>query len=217
MNSRRLFGALQWPDRRQGPRDVRRRAVAMTVTMVVLLGAALAWWPDSDRWREWFGSANAEARARADHAARQRQAEIRTRFDQGVVMLHARKYEHAITAFHRVLELEPRMPEAHVNMGFALLGEQRFEAARDFFSSATELRRDQLNAYYGLALALKGLDDLPGAVGAMRAYLHRARDDDAFRPKAQAALAQWEASLSSERQHQSAAPRARDESPVSRR
>ena len=37
-------------------------------------------------------------------------------------MLHAKQYEHALHAFHRVLELDPAMPEAHVNAGFALLG-----------------------------------------------------------------------------------------------
>ena len=50
-------------------------------------------------------------------------AEIGERFTQGVVMLHAKQYEHALTAFHRVLALDPAMPEAHVNAGFALLGD----------------------------------------------------------------------------------------------
>src|SRR5215510_5188866 len=62
--------------------------------------------------------------------------EIAERFSQGVVMLHAKQYEHALTAFHRVLELEPAMPEAHVNAGFALLGLNEPAAARDFFRSA---------------------------------------------------------------------------------
>ena len=187
--------------------DVRRRTITATTAAVVALGAVIAWWPDSESWRGWFGIQNAEAKARADHVAQKRDAEIKARFDQGVLMLHAKQYEHAITAFHRVLELEPQLPEAHVNMGFALIGERRFDAARDFFHSATELRRDQVNAYYGLAVALKGLDDLPGAVGAMRTYLHRSTEEDPFRAKAQTTLREWETVLSPRAKHQALAPR----------
>ena len=58
--------------------------------------------------------------------------EVSERFTQGVIMLHAKQYEHALTAFHRVLALDPAMPEAHVNAGFALLGMREPAAARAF-------------------------------------------------------------------------------------
>jgi len=119
--------------------------------------------------------------------------EIRERFEQGVVMLHAKRYDHALTAFHRVLELDPAMPEAHVNAGFALLGMDRPDAASDFFRSAIELRPRQLNAYYGLAEALERTGDLAGARGAMRTYAHLAPADDPFRRKAESALWEWQA------------------------
>jgi Flp pilus assembly protein TadD len=119
--------------------------------------------------------------------------EIAERFSQGVVMLHAKQYEHALTAFHRVLALDPAMPEAHVNAGFALLGMGKPAAARDFFASALELRARQLNAYYGLAVAYERLGDLPAARGAMRTYAHLAPHDDPFRRKAEAALWEWQA------------------------
>ena len=119
--------------------------------------------------------------------------EIAERFSQGVVMLHAKQYEHALTAFHRVLELAPAMPEAHVNAGFALLGMGKPGAARDFFAAALELRARQLNAYYGLAVAYERLGDLAAARGAMRTYAHLAPKDDPFRRKAEAALWEWEA------------------------
>src|SRR3990172_1924037 len=67
------------------------------------------------------------------HATQLRAKEIKRRFDQAVMMLHAKKYDFAITALHRVLALAPRMPEAHVNMGYALLGKENYAAARDFF------------------------------------------------------------------------------------
>ena len=118
--------------------------------------------------------------------------ELNERFKQGVVMLHAKQYEHALTAFHRVLALEPAMPEAHVNAGFALLGMKQPAAARSFFEGAIALRKDQLNAYYGLAVASEQLGDLPAARGAMRTYAHLAPKDDPFRRKAEAALWEWE-------------------------
>ena len=43
--------------------------------------------------------------SRVEHQQQMQQAELRQRFEQAVVMLHARQYDHAITALHRVLEL----------------------------------------------------------------------------------------------------------------
>lgn len=129
----------------------------------------------------------------AVHAAQARAAEVRRRFDQAVVMLHARQFEHAAVALHRVLELDPALPEAHVNMGFAMIGLGRPREARDFFEGATALRPSQANAYYGLALAAEALQDLPVARGAMRSYLHLARDEPASHlARARAALWEWE-------------------------
>jgi predicted Zn-dependent protease len=119
--------------------------------------------------------------------------EARRRFDQAVVMLHSKQYDHAVTALHRVLVLAPQMPEAHVNMGFAMLGLKRIKEARDFFDGATALRPEQANAYYGLALAHEAAGDLASATGAMRTYLHLARDERSEHlARARAALWEWE-------------------------
>ncbi|KAF0192443.1 MAG: hypothetical protein FD165_1068 [Gammaproteobacteria bacterium] len=131
----------------------------------------------------------------AGHASQLAQHEIDTRFLQAVAMLHAKQYDNAITALHRVLLLAPRMPEAHVNMGFALIGAQRYDAARDFFQTAIDLRPYQANAYWGLAVALEQLADLEGALGAMRAYIHLAKPDDPYVRKARSALWEWESTL----------------------
>lgn len=132
------------------------------------------------------------------HAIAAREQEIDKRFQQAVMMLHAGQYEYAITALHRVIALSPRMPEAYVNMGFALLGLKRYKAARDFFQTAIDFRPYQGNAYWGLAAALEGLNDLPGAVGAMRTYIHLApsdpRSEDYVR-RARAAIWEWETTL----------------------
>lgn len=174
--------------------DRRGLAIALTVALIAAGGAAL-------HVREpGKGSAQAAAERpdpRTDaqgHALAARRDEVRARFEQAVLMLHARQYEHALTALHRVLELAPRMPEAHVNAGYALLGLKRTAAARDFFGSALALDPLQANAYFGLATALDELGDRAGAIGAMRSYLHLAKDaDPRHLSKARAALWEWEA------------------------
>ena len=119
--------------------------------------------------------------------------EVAKRFQNAVIMLHAREYDYAVTALHRVLELAPRMPEAYVNMGFALLGLGQPGAARDFFRGAIDLRPLQANAYWGLAVSLEALCDNAGAIGAMRSYIHLTTADDPYLPRARAAVWEWEA------------------------
>jgi tetratricopeptide (TPR) repeat protein len=121
-----------------------------------------------------------------------RLAEIEQRFGQAVVMLHARRYEEALVALERVITLSPRLPEAYVNSGYALLGLEQYDNARDFFLAATELDPYQGNAYWGLAVALEALEDLDGALGAMRTYVHLAPPDDPYVRKARSALWEWD-------------------------
>lgn len=131
------------------------------------------------------------------HVTANNERQVKTRFDQAVIMLHAREYEHAVTALHSVLKIAPRLPEAHVNMGFALLGMKRYKGAKDFFESAIELRPQQVNAYYGLASALEGLGDIERAIGAMRSFVHLAKPDDPYIRKANSLLREWENKLKS--------------------
>ena len=173
-------------------RDVRPAAVALTVTGVGIGGALLAYdgpinWPATT----YQGTIRASLDP-AGHAAQRRDVEFERRFVQAVMMLHARQYEHALTALHRLLELRPEVPEVHVNMGYALLGLGRPGPAREFFEGATALRPGQLNAYYGLALSLERLGDVEGALGAMRTYVHLSALDDPYVDKARASIAEWE-------------------------
>jgi len=126
------------------------------------------------------------------HARQAKKAEIDIRFAQAVMMLHSKQYDNAIKALHRVLELAPRMPEAHVNMGYAFLGGGDAKTARDFFASAIELNLNQLNAYYGLAESSEALGDMETALGAMRTYVHLSPKDDPYIVKARAALWEWQ-------------------------
>jgi hypothetical protein len=182
---------------RSGPRDVRPWALTATLVVVMLGGWLLQLLPRGDA-----------KVASQEHAAQQIKSDIETRFQQGVVMLHAKQYDHALTAFHRVLQLAPKMPEAHVNIGFTLLGLQRYKEAADFFDSATMLRPNQTNAYYGLALALEASGDTAGAVEAMQAFSHLAKPDDPYKRKADAALWEWREALAKQRANAAApAPR----------
>jgi len=132
------------------------------------------------------------------HATAAREKEIAKRFQEAVMMLHAKQYDYAITALHRVIELSPRMPEAYVNMGFALLGLKKYKAAGDFFNSAIDIRPYQANAYWGLAVSLEGMKDLEGALGAMRTYIHLAPSDpdsQDYVRRARSAIWEWETRL----------------------
>lgn len=132
----------------------------------------------------------ADADVAASTAEDPRMARIRERFDQALYMLHARRYDDAVTALHAVLLLSPRLTAAHVNMGYALLGLGRYSAAADFFRQAIDLTPYQGNAYWGLAEALEAEGDPQGALGAMRTYIHLAKPGDPFVRRARAAL--WE-------------------------
>ncbi|MDX8410831.1 MAG: tetratricopeptide repeat protein [Mariprofundaceae bacterium] len=131
----------------------------------------------------------------ATHALNEAAGEVGRRFREAVMMLHAKQYENAIKSLHRVLEINPKMPEAYVNMGFALLGLEDYRVARDFFEGAIELKPLQFNAYYGLGEALMGMKDFEGALGAMRAYVHLVKPDDPFASRANAKIAELKVEL----------------------
>jgi len=120
---------------------------------------------------------------------------LQQRFDQAASLLHAKQFEYAITALDQVLKIQPRIPEAHVNLGYAYLGIQDYQASAASFSRAIDLRPEQINAYYGLAEALEGMKDYEGALGAMRSYIHLSPPDDPFLSKARAAIWEWETKL----------------------
>lgn len=132
------------------------------------------------------------------HARQARELEIRARMDEAASMLEAKRYDESIVALHRVMELQPDIPEAYVNMGFAFLGKQAYEPAYDFFMGAMDLDPAQATAYYGMALVQEGLGNLEGALGGMRAFLHLTKDPDPYRlqtAQARAAIWEWEARL----------------------
>jgi tetratricopeptide (TPR) repeat protein len=118
---------------------------------------------------------------------------LKARFEAAVALLKARRFDAAVAAWNALAHASPQLPEAHVNLGYALLGAGRADDARRAFDHATTLRPDQANAYYGLALAHEAGGDLALATGAMRSYLHLARNEDPRHlARARAALWEWE-------------------------
>ncbi|MBK7532539.1 tetratricopeptide repeat protein [Piscinibacter sp.] len=165
-------------------RDRRWLGLVLTAVVVLLGGAWFAWLEPT-------------------HPAEspvQEAGELRRRFDAAVLLLHSRQFSDAQASLQRVIELAPQLPEAHANMGFALLGLQQAEPARGAFERAIALKADQANAYYGLALAHEAGGDLELALGAMRSYLHLARSEsEAHLRRARAAVWEWETQIGQRR------------------
>ena len=168
--------------------DIRMRSLLLTVVLISIVAVLVQQIPD----RAQVVITPEPAFDESQHVQQQKHNEVAVRFEQAVVMLHAQQYDYAIAALHRVLEMAPTMPEAHVNMGYALLGSNNPQAAHDFFQSAIALRPTQANAYWGLAVALEALCDIEGALGAMRTFVHLAEPENIFMTRAKAAVWEWE-------------------------
>lgn len=172
---------------------------ALVLATVLTLGSGILFSLLPDLVGMWGSPTVAAAKDPAGHIMQRRKEEISRQFAEGVALLNAKQYQAAASALHRVLEFAPQMPEAHVNMGFAMIGLEKYEMARDFFEVAINLRPTQMNAYYGLGIALEGTGDIAGALGAMRTYVHRTKGEDPYLRKANAAIWEWETQLAKTR------------------
>lgn len=156
----------------------RTRAAAVAIVAIALAaGWAGLWW----------SARPATARQQLDR-----------HFAASVSLLQEGRYADAASAVQQVLAIAPQLPEAHVNLGFALLGLGHHTAARQSFDHAIALRADQGNAYYGLALACEGARDMACARGAMRTFVHRAGNDHPHLARARAALWEWQSPVSND-------------------
>jgi tetratricopeptide (TPR) repeat protein len=170
--------------------DVRIRAVLLTLLLVVLVAAAVQFWPASTP--STTAVVPSEPVLHDSQSGNAIDSQLKRHFDWAVTQLRTGHYQQAINGFRAVLEQAPAMPEAYINTGFAHIELQQFEQALQAFQTAIDLRPGQFNAYWGLAVSLEGLCDIPGAMGAMRTYVHLAEPDDPYLVKANAALWEWE-------------------------
>ena len=169
----------------------RRWRVLAVVALTAIAGGTLVYLLP-ERAREVALVINAGQRPSPAAAPPRNDAELHERFQQAAVMLHAGQYEYALAALERVLELAPRLPEAHVNAGFALVELGRPALAERHFRTAIDLRPGQANAYYGLALVHEATGDYSGALGAMRTFTHLSPPDTPQLRRAWAAIWEWE-------------------------
>jgi tetratricopeptide (TPR) repeat protein len=166
-------------------RRIDRRLIAIPVAIIVI--AAGGYGVDAYQEGDPVTQSSTESRTMLGNEEARRAHQS---FQQAVAMLQAGEFDFAVTALHDVLAVYPALPEAHVNMGYALLGLGEADAAADFFDSASTLRPSLHNAYYGLALAEIELDNKKSALAAMQAFAHRAAPDDRHLPRAQEII--WE-------------------------
>jgi tetratricopeptide (TPR) repeat protein len=177
----------------------RVRAFAVGGIVLVLVSWLLALSPEEVELEQAQERATFGKAATRKHVESKKAEEIRTRFEQGVAMMQMRQYDFAVQAFHRVLELNPTLSEAHVNMGFALYERGDLADAQRFFEGAIALNKNQTNAYYGLAIAANAQKNFGVAVGAMRAWLHLTPADDPFRAKGEAMFDEMQRAFFEER------------------
>lgn len=171
----------------------RRRNVLWATLLAVsasiaLVGVVLRWLPagDGDNGLAAPGAAASLTLSGAEPA-------FDDYFSTGIHALEVGMAGNAREMFEAARRLRPHVPEVHVNLGFAYLALANAAAAEASFRKAIDLRPGQLNAYFGWAESLELLGDLPGALGAMRTYVHLAPEDDPFRVRAMSALWEWEA------------------------
>ena len=162
------------------PVDVRFKAMLLTLGLVLSIVIIVNFWPAVINQQQ------------ADVADLSQESLTTLLFDNAINNLRKRRYLQAIEGFREVLKTTPTMPEAYVNIGFARLELKQYEQAKQAFNTALDLRSSQVNAYWGLAVSLEGLCDIPAATGAMKTYTHLARQDDPYLKKANAALWEWD-------------------------
>jgi len=125
------------------------------------------------------------------HSKQQIMLRTKQQFADAAKLLQIGHFQQAITVLHKVLAQQPNLPEAHTNLGFAMLNLGEIKKAVKSFNYALSIRPEEANAYYGLALVAEKEAEYEIAMGAMRTYIHL-RKDDVYIGKARAALDFWQ-------------------------
>jgi Flp pilus assembly protein TadD len=133
--------------------DKRRTVIPLALGITLLGGALLSVYLSRDG-TEPVETATVSNTGAHDFLGDEQARRAHQNFQQGVAMLQAGQFDYAVTALHEVLAIYPALPEAHVNMGYALLGAER-EGGND-----------------------------KAALAAMQAYAHLAAEDERHLPRA---------------------------------
>src|SRR5919206_4609325 len=97
----------------------------------------------------------------------------REHFDIAVRHHQRNELREAEAAYRRAIECNPRLPEAHNNLGVVLRSRGEDDAALDAFRTAVALRSTYAEALNNVALALAARGEHRSAIEQLRAALER--------------------------------------------
>jgi tetratricopeptide (TPR) repeat protein len=96
----------------------------------------------------------------------------------GLALREFGKYENALRAFRRAVQLMPSDYTARYNLGFVLMRREQPAEARAELEIAARLDRDAAAVHFQLAAALRALNDFEGARREMREFARRKKGQD---------------------------------------
>lgn len=96
---------------------------------------------------------------------------------RGVALMDQFKFEEAVREFQAILEINPRIVAAHVNLGIAHFYRQEYEEAVRALQKALELDPRQVHAHYVLGLIYRNQDRVEEAISAFEKVLERDPED----------------------------------------
>ena len=111
----------------------------------------------------------------------QAQADMR----QGTIALRTWKISHAITAFTRAIEIEPKYAEAYVKRGLAHYRSGQYKAAIADYTRTLDLNRYHADAYASRGDAYRAIGDIQHAIADYSASLEKRWNARVMRKRAQ--------------------------------
>lgn len=121
-------------------------------------------------------------------------------FNDAIQLMQFKHHDAAVIQWHKFIASYPSIVEAHVNLGFSFIALKEWDFAKAALEHALDVRAEQANAYYALALIAEERGEWETALGNMRTYLHL-RDNDAFASKARAAIWVWEEKIKTSKEN----------------
>ena len=126
---------------------------------------ALAWAPETQRWRYYLGlvlgaqGETADARVELETFLRHRPDDVPARVHLAEIELDAGRPEAAKTLLDEAVARAPDNPRALAGLGRTALQQRDFAAAVEHLAAALELQPDKAKVHYSLGLAYRGLGD----------------------------------------------------------
>lgn len=104
-----------------------------------------------------------------------RQAEVHN--NKGVELAEQGRFEEAIAAFNRAIEIYPKYENAHNNLGLALGSQKQFSEAAVEFQHALAINPQNVETYNNLGIALGSQGKFSQAIAAFRQAIKIEPDD----------------------------------------